>query len=137
MINEINKEFENDDINKESDEDTTKKGVFFILNSSGETINSIVVSHYSGLKGKKSTQKIDRLQNLEMADSGCEFIYKVMSGSDSDYWDVDFKTPTGKIISYRKNECNIRYWDNGVVIINVIKNFKLYIKFSESGGCHS
>ena len=25
MINEINKEFENDDINKESDEDTTKK----------------------------------------------------------------------------------------------------------------
>lgn len=137
MVNEINKEYESNIINKEKPEVITKNGSFFILNSSGETINSIVVSYYSGLKGKKTTQRIDRLQNLEMSEYGCEFIYKIMAGSDADYWDIDFKTSTGKIISYRKNECNIRYWDNGVAIINVIKNFKIYIKFSESGGCHS
>ncbi|BBG58524.1 hypothetical protein [Providencia rustigianii] len=118
-------------------ESVLKNGSFFILNSSGETINSIVVSYYSGDKGEKTTQKIDKLEHLEMAGSGCEFIYSIMAWSDTDYWDVDFRISTGKAISHRKQACNIRYWDNGVVIINIVKNFKLYIRFSNSGGCYN
>ncbi|MBS0932198.1 hypothetical protein JK221_01820 [Providencia sp. JGM172] len=124
-------------INKKEYESVIKKGAFFILNSSGETVNSIVVSYYSGLKGNKAIQRIDKLEHLEMAESGCEFTYTVMAWSHTDYWDVDFKISTGKTISYRKQACNIRYWDNGIVIINIVKDFRLFIKFSNSGGCHN
>ncbi|HHR6128753.1 TPA: hypothetical protein ACS72K_000314 [Providencia alcalifaciens] len=127
----------NNVVDKREYESVIKKGAFFILNSSGETINSIVVSYYSGLKGKKSTQRIDKLEHLEMSESGCEFSYTVMAWSNTDYWDIDFKISTGKTISHRKQACNIRHWDNGIVIINIVKDFRLFIKFSNSGGCHN
>lgn len=138
MNNNISENYERDNIiNKRDYESVIKKGAFFILNSSGETINSIVVSYYSGLKGNKTTQRIDKLEHLEMAESGCEFTYTVMAWSHTDYWDVDFKISTGKTISHRKQACNIRHWDNGIVIINIVEDFKLFIRFSNSGGCHN
>ncbi|HEQ1856519.1 TPA: hypothetical protein VEO38_000003 [Providencia alcalifaciens] len=113
-----------------------KGGVYFILNSSGETINSVIVSYYSGWKQERFIQKIENLYNLEMAESGCLFTYQTTEANNKDHWDVDFRTTTGKAVSYRKQKCHIQDNDNGVVILNVTKDFKLYIRFSNSGGCY-
>lgn len=120
-----------------ANENQANNGIFFVVNSSGEEITSLVVSYYTDKKENKVTQNTAKLNNFEMTLVGCEFTYYTGNRSGSDYWDIDFRTKSGKAFSYRKNMCNIRYYDNGVIIITITKNFKVSILFSSSGGCHT